>query len=53
EPATEFVVTTVVTEELNNKVGEAQLLRSCLLTQKEIYVDIALHVTLTSDQRKE
>ncbi|KAL3851857.1 hypothetical protein ACJMK2_015559, partial [Sinanodonta woodiana] len=53
EPPTKFVVATVVTEEHDDNAGLAEVLPSCPLTKEENYVDVALDVTLTSDQRKE
>ncbi|KAL3867420.1 hypothetical protein ACJMK2_044622, partial [Sinanodonta woodiana] len=53
EPPTKFVVATVVTEEHYDNAGQVEVLPSCSLTKKETYVDVALDVTLTSDQRNE
>ncbi|KAL3879170.1 hypothetical protein ACJMK2_031479, partial [Sinanodonta woodiana] len=53
EPPTKFVVATVVTEEHDDNAGQAEVFHSCPLTKEETYVDVALDVTLTSDQRKE
>ena len=42
-----------MTEEHNDNAWQAEVLPSCPLTKEETYVDVALDVTLTSDQRKE
>ncbi len=53
ESPTEFVVATVVTEELDDNGGVAEVLPSCPLTGKETYVDVVHDVMLTSNQRGE